>query len=78
MEASFIIKILKEELFKKPATVPKENITGIVESPNISITTAPQNGLPVAAAEAAKKYTSPQGKNPFNIPSRKKLVRDLE
>jgi len=55
IEASFIIKTLKAELFKNPATVPKPNITGTVDKPKIIITTAPQKGLPVAAAEAAKK-----------------------
>ena len=54
-DASFIIKRRKEELFKNPATVPSPNITGTVESPKTAITTAPQKGLPVAAAEAAKK-----------------------
>jgi len=55
MEASLIISRRKEELFKKPAIVPNPTITGMVESPKISITTAPQKGLPVAAADAAKK-----------------------
>jgi hypothetical protein len=55
MDASLIINNLNDELFKNPATVPKPNITGTVERPKISITTAPQKGLPVAAALAAKK-----------------------
>lgn len=54
-DASFIIKSRNEELFKNPATVPSPNITGTVDRPKTAITTAPQNGLPVAAADAAKK-----------------------
>jgi hypothetical protein len=49
----------------------------MVLNPNINITNAPYITLAVLAAVMAKKYTSPHGKSPFNIPSTKKLNNDF-
>lgn len=77
-EAICIMVCLKLLLLSEPTIKPRPRSTGIVESPNISITTPPQKGDAVEAADAAKKYTSPQGNKPFNIPRKKKLGKDFE
>ncbi len=53
-----------------PIKKPRLNRAGIVLNPNISMTIAPPNALPVLMAVIAKKYTKPQGNNPLSIPSR--------
>jgi len=78
MEANFIIVSLKEIFLKYPTKRPKPKSTGTVERPKTNITIPPQKGEVVLAAEAAKKYTRPQGKKPFNMPRRKKLRRLFE
>ena len=42
-----------------------------VASPKIPIIIAPPKALPLAMALMRKKYTIPQGRIPFNIPSKK-------
>jgi hypothetical protein len=71
-------------MFLKPvaevreAKKPNPNIAGIVLSPKIAITSAPERGSAVLAAVIAKKYTNPHGSSPLSIPSTKKLRFDLE
>ena len=47
--------LLKEVFLKIPTKKERENIAGIVDIPNISITMAPQKALAVLAAVMAKK-----------------------
>ena len=55
IEASFIIVSLKVNCLKSPTKNPSEKSAGIVLSPKMSITKAPDIGLPVLAAVTAKK-----------------------
>ncbi len=52
---SFIIVLLMPLCLKIPTKNPSENSAGIVLSPNIPITIAPQNGLVVLAAMIANE-----------------------
>ena len=50
----FVSFDFKFDCLNKPTKKPREKREGIVLSPNISITNAPQNALPVLAAVIAK------------------------
>ena len=55
MLASLIIKSRNLLCEKSPTNIPKPRSEGMVLSPKIAITTAPQKASPVLAAVIAKK-----------------------
>jgi len=55
IDAKFIIFFLSEPLLRSCVKKPRLNRAGIVLSPKMNITSAPQRGLPVLAAVTAKK-----------------------
>lgn len=70
------MEFLKAVCLKRPTKNPREKRAGIVATPKINITNAPYSGSAVLAAVIAKKYTKPQGRRPFNIPRKKKEVKE--
>lgn len=55
MAASRIMIFLNEDCLNIPTKNPKENRAGMVLTPNINITNAPDRGLPVLVAIMANE-----------------------
>ncbi len=63
-----LFNFLLRLLFIYLPAIAAANITGNVPKPNNAINNKPEIIPPVLIAPARATYTSPQGKNPFNIP----------
>ena len=69
---------LNSPFWSREEAYAKVNIGAKVDRPKIVIISAPLTAEPDAAADEAKKYTRPHGKNPFKTPSFKNEILESE